>query len=234
MLYFGQFINARQAPWHYLPVWIVLTTPMPYLLAALLGVGSYAGRWLRPTRSAANQLDLLFTGWLFGPLGLIIGLRSTVYDGWRHLYFVYPALLLLAVLGIRWLVAAAHSYRPARYFALVALLLGTGETARTALRMVQLHPYQQVYFSFLPASVAERLFERDYWGSSYYQGLLWLVQHRAQQGRITVSAADRTPLVANSLLLSPAQRARLQLLREPSPSQIFSYRLPLAPTILRR
>lgn len=36
-LYFGQLISSH-VPWHYLPVWIVITTPLPYLLAALVGV----------------------------------------------------------------------------------------------------------------------------------------------------------------------------------------------------
>ena len=221
MLYFGQFITARQVPWHYLPVWLVLTTPVPYLLAALVGLGSCAGQWLRRARPAANPLDGLFVGWLLGPLLLVIGLRSTVYDGWRHLYFIYPALLLVAALGIRRVVAAARAPRPARYLALTVLLLGAAETGRTALRMVRLHPYQQVYFSFLPAPVAERLFERDYWGSSYYQGLQWLLQHRAQRGPIAVSGASRTPLVSNSLLLPPDQRARLRVVRDRARAAYF-------------
>ena len=219
MLYFGQFVQGRQVPWHYLPVWIALTTPVPYLLAALVGLGSRAARGWRPARSGANRLDLLFAGWLLAPLLLVIGLRSTVYDGWRHVYFIYPALLLLAGLGVRWVVAVARAPRPARYLALAVLVLGAAETGRTALRMVQLHPYQQVYFSFLPAPAAERLFERDYWGASYYQGLQWLLRHRPRA--LTVSSPDAAPLVSNSLLLPPAQRARLHLRRNPARARYF-------------
>ncbi|MGY2133674.1 hypothetical protein ACW9KT_15705, partial [Hymenobacter sp. HD11105] len=38
VLYFGQYLPGHQIPWHYIPVWIGLTTPVPYLLAAGLGL----------------------------------------------------------------------------------------------------------------------------------------------------------------------------------------------------
>ncbi|MGY2134975.1 hypothetical protein ACW9KT_22290, partial [Hymenobacter sp. HD11105] len=36
--YFGQILAGHQIPWHYIPVWIGLTTPVPYLVAAGLGL----------------------------------------------------------------------------------------------------------------------------------------------------------------------------------------------------
>ena len=32
VLYFGKYIDAETLPWHYLPVWIIITTPVVYLL----------------------------------------------------------------------------------------------------------------------------------------------------------------------------------------------------------
>jgi len=222
-IYFGQLISSR-VPWHYLLVWIGITTPLPYLLGALAGLLISVGRLLRRGvrhSSFVSQLDVLFLGWLLGPLLLVIGLRSTFYDGWRHLYFIYPAMLLLAVRGIRWLVGVAGRPQPVRYLALGALLLGSAEIGHTLVRMVQLHPHQQVYFSFLPARTAERLFDRDYWGLSYYHGLRWLLHHQAATTPATVSAPVSTPLIANSLLLSTAEQARLHILRAPQQGRYF-------------
>jgi 4-amino-4-deoxy-L-arabinose transferase-like glycosyltransferase len=103
LLYGGELMPAADVPWHYAPVWISLTTPVAYQLAAVVGGAVAMGAlvqhpWAR-LRTTAGQLDLLLLGWLLLPLALVIGFHSAIYDGWRHLYFIYPALLLLAV---RW------------------------------------------------------------------------------------------------------------------------------------
>jgi hypothetical protein len=36
-LYFGQFVAANDLPWHYIPVWITITTPIFYLILFALG-----------------------------------------------------------------------------------------------------------------------------------------------------------------------------------------------------
>ncbi|WP_143436673.1 hypothetical protein [Hymenobacter crusticola] len=90
------------------------------------------------------------------------------------------------------------------------------ETGRTAFRMVQMHPHQQVYFSFLPAHTAERLFERDYWGLSYRQGLEWILAHDPAP-QVSVTVVWPTPLYNNSLILSPAQRTRLRYVPRTAP-----------------
>ena len=96
----GQELPASELPWHYPLVWLHVTTPLAYQAAALLGlVVTTAALLRRPLArlpQPAGQLDALLLGWLLGPLALVIGLHSILYDGWRHLYFIYPALLLLA------------------------------------------------------------------------------------------------------------------------------------------
>ncbi|QNE41236.1 hypothetical protein F1C16_17585 [Hymenobacter sp. NBH84] len=222
-LYFGQLIDSH-VPWHYLPVWIIITTPVPYLLAALVGIVVSSSHLLKERltcMSFANQLNLLLIGWFLGPLLLVIILRSTFYDGWRHLYFIYPALVLLAVQGIRWLMHVAHRPKSIRYVALGVLLLSLAETVHTAIRMVQMHPFQQIYFSFLSPQTAERLFERDYWGLSYYQGLQWLINHQPDNTPLSVSAPVFTPIIANSLLLASTEQARFKIHREPQKGRYF-------------
>lgn len=226
VLYWGRLRPAAQLPWHYLPVWIIITTPLAYLLLALLGTGLAARQYLRRPlaylQTEAGQLDLLFLCWLLLPVMSVIILHSVVYDGWRHVYFIYPALLLMAGRAVAWLVGLA-SWRPTplrrnlRRGALALLLLSG---LRTLVLMVQMHPFQQVYFSFLPARAAERLFERDYWGLSYRQGVAWLVRHRSAP-QLTLSASSLGPLYDNAQLLPAAERARLRYVRQPADAQYF-------------
>ena len=213
-LYLRQFVAANQLPWHYIPVWLLITTPLPYSLAALLGLGYILYHLFRQRlaslRTLVGRLDLLFAGWLCGPILMVIVLRSTLYDGWRHLYFVYPALLLLAVQGVLVLLrAAGQPQRWARHLATALLLLMGGETLRTVARMVQLHPYEHLYFSFLPAGVVEQQFERDYWGLAFRQGLEWLLAHDSAP-QVTVASDVPDMVYANAFLLPASEQARLR------------------------
>ena len=44
--------------------------------------------------------DLLHLFIFFIPIFSIIILHSTLYDGWRHLYFIYPSFLMVSLSGL--------------------------------------------------------------------------------------------------------------------------------------
>lgn len=228
VLYLGEYESAQTLPWHYAPVWLLVTTPFAYTLGALGGLLLHTRQLFRQPRAVlgtyAGRLDLLFCGWLLGPLMLVIGLHSVLYDGWRHLYFVYPALLLLAMGGgwrlWQWGQQTAQRQRVALTVAgLVAL-----EMAVTAVRMGRMHPQQQVYFSFLPTHKIEQWFERDYWGLSYRQGLEYLAR-TYPQGPILVDPQHLAPFENNRALLPAADRQRF-VFSETAPGRflILDYR----------
>jgi hypothetical protein len=86
-------------------------------------------------------------------------------------------------------------------------LLGGLGVGHTLVRLVRLHPHQQVYFSFLPASAVVDQFDRDYWGLSYRQGLEWILAHDPDS---TIAyAGDPWMLYCATLLLPQDQRNRL-------------------------
>lgn len=208
-LYWGEFLPANRLPWHYILVWIGITTPLPYTLAAGLGLLS----WLSTVRSSLREFNgrlmLLVVLWLVGPLVVVISAQTSLYEGWRHLYFVYPALILLAVQGARVVWSVTKRRGLVRKLALGILCLTSFEVVRTAVRMVLVHPHQNVYFSILPASTAERLFERDYWGVSYRQGLEWIMAHDTA-ATLAIRVPFHYPLYNNSLILPPTDRARIK------------------------
>ncbi|GGF02210.1 hypothetical protein GCM10011383_11390 [Hymenobacter cavernae] len=228
-LYLGQQISILHLPWHYVPVWLLVTTPVLY--SALAGIGIRALlrdalkaplKWLSTTE---GRHDALFMAWLLGPVLAIIVLQSVLYDGWRHLYFVYPAWLLLALRGVQaaqagWQRATASTRRLLRVPAGMLLILGL---LHPLYRMVRDHPYQNMYFSFLPGTVAHQLFERDYWGLSGWQGMAWILRQDASP-HITVGTdlRTRTIVLLNSrLLLPPAERARVEVVPSPKQAKYF-------------
>ncbi len=224
VFYLGRFVSVQALAWHYAPVWLLITTPLPYV--ALFGAGLVAlgraawqmglSRWLRRTTA---RRDLLVLAWFFGPLLGVMLLHSAIYDGWRHLYFVYPAFVLIAGQGLRavwrawrrWRSPAAPWPTGARSAGVVLALVALG-TVQVAWRIAAGHPFQYAYFSFLPGKTIEQNFERDYWGLSVKQGLQWLLAHDPRPV-LTVVMDERTAvtLLINQKMLPPADRARLRI-----------------------
>ncbi|MBC6991681.1 ArnT family glycosyltransferase [Hymenobacter sp. BT491] len=221
--YLGRPVYALNLPWHYALVWIVVTTPVPYVLAFCLGMLVWLYTIVRSRLAVLatleGRLDLLFAAWFGLPLLMVILLKSVLYDGWRHLYFVYPALLLIAVRGGQALWQITRLRARSRQVVLFLGLIASLEVAHTAVRMIRMHPNQQVYFSFLSAGQAGRLFERDYWGLSYRQGVEYLLK-RHPTGRIPVDSPHPLLLTNNTLLLNPIDRERFQF-TDSAPNRYF-------------
>ena len=218
VLYWGRIISAHQLPWHYAPVWILITTPLAYTAAFLLGAGgalaAFVSRPVAYLRTFEGRLDVLLLAWLSVPVLLVIGLHSVIYDGWRHLYFVYPALLLLAGRGAerlwQWVRAAQPQQYLQRWLAVAALGAMGLNVAYTGTEMARAHPQQQVYFSCLTPATAERLFERDYWGLSYRQGLEWIARHDPAP-TLAVGGQSDGLIEKNLAIIEPRTRARFRL-----------------------
>lgn len=228
VLYNGADIPGTEIPWHYALVWLGITTPVLYLAAALLGLGLAGHQLLRQRwRLWADEQgwqDVFFLGFFVGPLLAVMLLHSVLYDGWRQLYFIYPAFLLVAMRG--WVAAA--KWRPGWAGWPRLLYAGTAlSLALTAAQMVRDHPLQNVYFNLLAGPNVERRFEMDYWCLGYRQDLTHIVEHDARPV-INVFAPGPNSAEMNSLLLPPAQRARLRFVEQPENADYFmtNYRSP--------
>lgn len=184
VLYAGRFLPATDLPWHYAPVWIAITTPLLYLAAFGLGLPAIlrtVARELTGPAELRGVYSALLLVWLAGPLAAAILFGTVLYDGWRQLFFVYPALLLIAAEGA---VNAADALRrrwdrvPVRMIAAAAAVyavVGLGGIVRF---MVGAHPHQYVYFNMLVGGLpgARFAYEMDYWGLSYRRGLEAIVR----------------------------------------------------------
>jgi hypothetical protein len=108
----GAFIRPTALPWHYAFTWISITIPLLYL--ALFGVGAYAtSRQIlaRGLKLWQDDGEFMFFGLFCAPISAVVLFHSTLYDGWRQLYFVYPAFLLLATKGwvVLWSIKSARN-----------------------------------------------------------------------------------------------------------------------------
>ena len=172
-------VLSRDAP-AYVPVWFALTAPPGALLLGGVGAASLVRRGLRVPGALLRNTRLRFEGLLLAccvlPALAVILLGATLYNGWRHLYFLYAPFCLLATAGLR---ALATGRLRGRGGAGWAYGLAGGAAAATLGAMVALHPDQHLYFNFLEdRATPERLrtrYDFDYWEVSYRKALEFLL-----------------------------------------------------------
>ncbi len=167
----GRVLPATDVPWHYLPVWMGVTTPPLYMGLALTGLLSLQAPAKAFVERTRERFLFLYVAWGFVPLIAIAALDSPLYDDWRMALFVYPAFLLLAVAGARevarWVTRSA-ARRPLALGAAAVLGISLFWTFGA---MVRLHPYQTAYFNVFAGDEPEQRFDVDYWGLSYREAL---------------------------------------------------------------
>ena len=113
VFYLGNYIKANSLPWHYPIVWIFITTPLFYLILFLIGIyfviKDFFRNFLNNEKNSLKsnfwsskneKIDIFILGGFMGPIILIILLNSSLYNGWRQLYFVYPFLTYMSVVGL--------------------------------------------------------------------------------------------------------------------------------------
>ena len=213
-LYLGHIYPSTQLPWHYLPVWISITTPLLYL--ALFFIGAVATlkavvlRHWRLWNTNEELQDLIFLVICVVPVLAVVLLRSVLYDGWRHMYFIYPAFLMVAMKGWFLIWTWAKSKELTKY---LAALVITVSLANTAFWMIKAHPLQNVYFNPLAGKNWKENFDVDYWGLANRQALEYILEHD-DRSVIRVWAVDPLlmPLEMAKTVVPSDQKSRLIIL----------------------
>ena len=100
ILYFGDYIKAKFVPWHYFFVWFFMTTPLVFFILIFLGVIRGLKILIKNIMQIEkidnnnlwiNQKEMILIYFLIIallPLFLVIIFNSTLYTGWRQLYFI--------------------------------------------------------------------------------------------------------------------------------------------------
>ena len=208
-LFRGEVVRWPDIPWDYIPTWMLITTPPVALALAAVGI-AYLARlcaadWRDALANSTARFGLLALVCLTLPVAAAVALNSNLYSGWRHMYFLYAPLCVLAAFGLRALAALPNPRLRAGAFALAALGL-----AAVAVQMVRIHPYQNDYFNPLAdkSGLANR-WQMDYWRVSYREALEALLEIQPT-GRIDVSAHE-IHLSQNRGLIPADERRRLNV-----------------------
>jgi hypothetical protein len=152
--------------------------------------------------------DFVFLGLLIAPISAVILLNSVLYNGWRHLYFVYPLFILVAIHGFYVTNALIINARLSFFFKLFI----AGSLLIIMAWMVKWHPYQYLYFNRL-AGDWNKNFEGDYWGVAYRRPLE-KISNQLDAGPLSIAQTWNTwqiPYIWNLPLLTSAQRNKIEV-----------------------
>ncbi|MFZ5425092.1 MAG: ArnT family glycosyltransferase [Patescibacteria group bacterium] len=199
MLYYGEKISSTKVPWHYTLGWLYVTTPIVYLLFALLGFCKIIYEWI--INKKINIIDLSILLWFFVPLVSVIYFKSVLYDSWRQMFFIYPAFIYFVIRLI------FTNGKKIKYF--LAVILVT-QIIYTVIQMSKLHPHENVYFSETvhnKQNLSTR-FELDYWGLSYKQAFEYLIEHENKEIHIYV---ENKPGLNNVEIMPKEYRDKIKI-----------------------
>ncbi len=176
--FMGATVHSLQTPWYYMPVWMAITIPIGWWFFFLAGI-FFLIRFLFKEGKQFSVLWLIILLWLIVPLAAVIILQSNLYEDGRHLFFIEPAFLLIAVAGIRSLLMQGFSQKDIlkKISIGVASVVLLVTSYYESVFMISCHPYQYVYFNLPGRKVATDYFDKDYWGVSYRSALEFLVRY---------------------------------------------------------
>ena len=209
VLYFGKIISTFAIPWHYIPIWIGISTPIFYLFIWLVGFWQILMALMKSGREIwrdnNDMQDLIFLGLLLAPIFAVILFHSAIYDSWRHLFFVYPFFILVAVRG--WLVIWAKFYQKSWLRWLMGLAFAASFIV-TSIWMVRAHPLEGLYFNTFAGKNWKSRFDVDYWSSGVQSALEYIIRHDSR-AFVRVGSVSVMTDFGGMKMMDPTERARV-------------------------
>jgi hypothetical protein len=161
---FGKVYEMADVPRSYVPTYIAIRLPLLTLGATLLSlvllvlparIGGIGG-------ARRRELGLIAFAAIF-PVACQVVTEGPALDGCRHFLFVFPALAVLAGVGLSSSIGAlARLHRNA---VIVWLAVIATSYTWTAGKLYHLHPYEYLYYNQMVGGLegASRRFVTDYW-----------------------------------------------------------------------
>lgn len=164
------FLGGFEHPFHYMATYVIVTTPALMLLMLAFGFARSARE-----RAFGHRMAL---AWILIPL-FIYSFYHFRQAGPRYVIMVYPALAILAALGIEWLsLRIGRAFRLGRMRTLAHAIVPVVVIAYLVSVAASVHPYYLDYYNEIvggPGNVYEKhMFAIGQWGEGIDEAAYWL------------------------------------------------------------
>ena len=213
-LYLGEYLSSDMMPWHYRIVWFLVTTPVIILLLFFSGLFLSGKKIIKLIDLSLNKkfkfnnkdfLDLFLILTLFFSFFIVLEFNKSKFGGWRHLYYLYPIIIYLAIYFINFLLIKKNNFL--KYFAFTAVFLNL---TYNLIWFEKNHPHQYVFFNFISNNYAMKNFDLDWWGVSHKSSVEYILSQDINE-EIKIFVEGFASLRSTLLHLKEGDRKRIKL-----------------------
>lgn len=160
-LYNGKFVETTKTPWQYIGVWIIITTPLLSIILFISGIFIFFKFYI----NINNDHKIIYVlnaiiFYILVPYIIFNLLNITMYDGWRHLYYIYTIIIIISLFTIKYIFD--QEYKNILFYLSILIIL----IVVNIVNLIKIHPYQNIYFNSFFIKNPLKKFEKDYWGLS--------------------------------------------------------------------
>lgn len=208
MLFMSKFISVIDLPWFYIPIWVSITSPLLIIFFFLIGSFFSLKYLVINIKNIFASNRAIFNcnlALVFAPILTIILFNSVIYNGWRHVYFIYPSIIIISIYGFNSVLnlIKRNNILLKLFFSILILFI----LQQTYLIKI-MHPIQNVYFNSLIGKNWKEKYDLDYWGVGNHI-MIKNILSKDERKDITICPISETPLRYSFKIINPTDRKRI-------------------------
>ena len=202
----GEFYKSKYLPIYYVPLWILITTPVYYLLMFFIGFYLQFSKMFKRLltireiykkkrddlwNSNNEQLDVFIFFNLFAIMILFLSVNLVLISGWRHFYFLNFFIIYFSCYFLYNLFEILKRQKKALISIYIFLIVFTGEVVY---KLIIYHPYQSSYFNNITSEIYKKKFQIDTQSLSRTDAIKEILRDSKNKEKIIIGTASWTPL----------------------------------------
>ena len=186
VVFMGDLVRGSEVPWYYVPIWMLISVPIWYwvllLLVSILLV-SVLYKYLKNKQKVSWELVFKYKYLIwafvlaFGPWFATVIFQSTLYNAWRHCFFLMPPFVFMIVYGLSFVKHKIEAIKSLKIFVVGIVMLGL---VNQSAWMIKNHPYQMVYLNPI-GRIWGTQFDRDYWCLATTDMCRWVLENDSSE-----------------------------------------------------
>jgi hypothetical protein len=222
IMFLGEFISASEVGWYYLPIWIFISTPLIYILLFFFGTFFLAKALIADKYQEEHLSYYLLLGYFFLPLFSYFFFKPIIFNGWRHFYFLYPALVYISLYGLNYLYKISINLNFRNLILIIRIIICV-YFAIILLWSYKNHPYQNVYLNYFSKKYSDK-FEKDYWGLTNLNAIKYILLND-KRNKIVIVGVENSRIDFSMLMLNQKEKDRIILKKkdEVDPKEVDYY-----------
>ena len=170
--YWGNLIETRSVPWHYIYVMFFLTNPPIVLILLSLSIFLISFNFFFKKNKNLLSLNILILSIFIFPFFLINIFNPKIHSVWRIIFFAYPFMIIFIIVNLQILIKKISNKKKIIFISPLILFYLIFYTSIN----FKLHPYQNVYFNHFSKYLnIDEDFEIDYYALSNTEAIKYLI-----------------------------------------------------------